>query len=97
MRFHKKLKETILRTLVQALLLSPIVLILWNVAGPQMFSTAKPVSWHGAFSLCLLIKTLFAGDIVPLLYAETDKSKRSVKNKKPVRINTKTIDRRHAG
>ena len=53
--------------------------------------------WHGAFSLCLLIKTLFAGDIVPLLYAETDKSKRSVKNKKPVRINTKTIDRRHAG
>ena len=97
MRFHKKLKETILRTLVQALLLSPIVLILWNVAGPQMFSTAKPVSWHGAFSLCLLIKTLFAGDIVPLLDAETDKSKRSVKNKKPVRINTKTIDRRHAG
>lgn len=70
MRRHKKLKAAVTRAVVQAMVVSPVILVLWNASVAKTIENAGPLSWPSAFSLCLLVRILSAGDLVPLFLAE---------------------------
>lgn len=63
--------------MAQALIVSPAAMVLWNQAGPAMLQTALPIDWADAFALCLFIKVLSLGDIIPLLCGEPTKPRRT--------------------